>query len=107
MQESDAPRRSQVGRNPKLVRLSHVIEMTSMSKSLIYALIAAGKFPPPIRISARAVRWIESEVTEYIATRPRAGSDRQPPRRRWSRSARPSGGDQGVGRRIDGATPGA
>ena len=65
---------------PKLLTLRGVIEITLMSRSQIYALIAAGEFPRPIRVGARAVRWIEDEVIEFIATRPRAGSVRRSPR---------------------------
>ncbi len=76
--KSDDPHRLQdARRNPKLLRLPEAIEMTSMSKTQIYALIAAGEFPRPIRVGARAVRWIESEVLDFIASRPRAGSDRR------------------------------
>ena len=32
--------------------------------------------PKPIRIGSRAVRWVEQEVLDFIASRPRAGSDR-------------------------------
>lgn len=79
--KTDAPGRREVaGRKPKLVPLRDVIEMTSMSRSQIYALKAAGAFPQPVRVSARAVRWIEGEVVEFVATRPRAGSERRPRR---------------------------
>ena len=65
---------------PTLLTLREVIAMTRMSRSQIYALIAAGEFPRPIRVGARAVRWIEHEMVEFIATRPRAGSVRRSPR---------------------------
>lgn len=60
----------------RLLRLAEVIVMTGLSRSTIYELIAAGVFPRPIRIGARAVRWYEQEVLDYIGSRPRAGSHR-------------------------------
>ena len=69
----DATRPSQVaGHRPKLLSLRHVMAMTEMSKSSIYAERAAGRFPTPVRVSARGVRWFESEVVAYINSRPRA-----------------------------------
>jgi prophage regulatory protein len=52
--------------------------MTALSRSAVYALMAESRFPQPIRIGARAVRWVEREVLDFIASRPRAGSERRP-----------------------------
>ncbi|MCY4634553.1 MAG: AlpA family transcriptional regulator [Acidobacteria bacterium] len=60
----------------RLLTLREVCEMTGLSRSSIYAMMAAGEFPKPIRIGARAVRWYENEVRAFIASRPRAGSNR-------------------------------
>ena len=59
----------------RLLTLREVCEMTGLSRSSIYAMMAAGEFPRPIRIGARAVRWYENEVRAFIASRPRAGSN--------------------------------
>ena len=56
--------------------LRDVTEATALSRSVIYDLMAESRFPKPIRVGDRAVRWIEDEVIEYIASRPRAGSER-------------------------------
>ena len=61
---------------PRLLTLREVTEVTAVSRSVIYALMAASKFPKPIRVGNRAVRWVEQEVFDYIASRPRAGSER-------------------------------
>ena len=60
----------------RLLTLREVSEMTGLSRSSIYAMMAAGEFPRPVRIGARAVRWHENEVRAFIANRPRAGSNR-------------------------------
>jgi len=61
---------------PRLLTLRDVTEATALSRSVIYDLMAESRFPKPIRVGDRAVRWIEDEVIEYIASRPRAGSER-------------------------------
>ena len=60
----------------RLLTLRDVIAMTSLSRSAIYALMAESHFPKPIRIGTRAVRWLEQEVLDFIASRPRGGSER-------------------------------
>jgi len=60
----------------RLLTVREVREMTGLSRSSIYAMMAAGDFPKPIRIGSRAVRWHEHEVRAFIASRPRAGSNR-------------------------------
>ena len=61
---------------PRLLTLREVTEATAQSRSVIYALMAESRFPKPVRVGTRAVRWIEDEVAEYIASRPRAGTER-------------------------------
>ena len=50
-------------------RLSAVIAFTGQSRSSIYASIPAGLFPPPIKITARAVGWCAEEVRALNAAR--------------------------------------
>ena len=39
---------------------------TGLARSTIYVRVADGSFPQPIRLGARAVGWIESEVDAWI-----------------------------------------
>ena len=66
---------------PRLLTLREVTAATALSRSAVYAMMADARFPKPIRIGSRAVRWVEQEVLDFIASRPRGGSDR-PPRSR-------------------------
>ena len=61
---------------PRLLTLRDVTAATALSRSAVYALMAESRFPKPIRIGARAVRWVEQEVFDFIASRPRGGSER-------------------------------
>ena len=40
-----------------------------LARSTIYVSSAQGRFPPAIRLSARAVRWIEADVMEWLRER--------------------------------------
>ena len=55
----------------RLLRRSEVLQMCGISKSTLHHLVAIGKFPRPIRISRRAVRWRLEEVLAWIESRPR------------------------------------
>jgi len=60
----------------KLLTLEEVINCVSMTKSTIYRYINKGEFPPPIKMDstnpASASMWRESDVENFIDTRPRA-----------------------------------
>jgi prophage regulatory protein len=51
---------------PRLIRLDTVLEITTLSVSTIYRLIAKGQFPKQIKVSERSTRWSEFEVLKYI-----------------------------------------
>ena len=60
----------------RLLKLRQVMDMTALTASGVYALIKTAGFPRPVRIGTHAVRWIEQEVLDFIASRPRGGSER-------------------------------
>ncbi len=57
----------------KLLRLAEVSNITGLSRSAIYRLIAQGQFPKPRKITPHASRWREDEVQDWIDSRPVAG----------------------------------
>ena len=52
-----------------ILRRKQVQARTGLGKSSVYALMAEGKFPKSIKISARAVGWLESDIDDFIASR--------------------------------------
>ncbi len=56
----------------RILRLRQIKERTGLSRSTIYALIKAGKFNCPISLGARAVGWLESDVSDFIEARVKA-----------------------------------
>lgn len=53
----------------RLLRLPDVSARTGLGKSAIYAGIAAGNFPPGVKLSRRATAWPSSEIDAWIAER--------------------------------------
>jgi prophage regulatory protein len=53
----------------RLLRLPEVRALTALSRSSIYAYMAAGAFPTAINIGARSIAWIESDIAEWIDAR--------------------------------------
>jgi len=64
--------------NEVVLRFSQVHERTGLGRSHIHGLAARGRFPKPIKLSARASGWLASEVDEWLAAR-KAARDAQPP----------------------------
>ena len=60
----------------KLLTLNEVMDCVHMTKSTIYRYINKDEFPPPLKMNPNdpnsASRWRESEITEFIDSRPRA-----------------------------------
>ena len=50
----------------RLIRLPEVIQITSLSRTQIYRLIAAGTFPKPHRLSHKVATWKESEIAAWL-----------------------------------------
>lgn len=53
----------------KLIRLPVVEDRTGLGKSSVYAKVKDGTFPAPVRLSARAVAWRESDIDRWISER--------------------------------------
>lgn len=52
-----------------ILRLPVVMGRTGLSRSMIYAKVAAGEFPEPINLGARAVGWLSDEVEAWLVAR--------------------------------------
>ena len=54
----------------KHLRRPAVQELTGLSRSTIYDLMAKGAFPRQIKLTTKAVAWKESAIVEWLAQRP-------------------------------------
>ncbi len=55
----------------RLIRREEVQEMCGISRSEIYRQVSEGRFPKPLKVGLRAVRWRRSEVEGWIDDLPR------------------------------------
>lgn len=62
---------------PTILRRREVERRTGLSRSSIYALVADGSFPEPIKLSKHAVGWIETEINSWLDGRIRASRPEQ------------------------------
>lgn len=53
----------------QILRRPQVTARTGYPRSTLYLKISRGEFPKPIKLGARAVGWLESDVSEWIAER--------------------------------------
>lgn len=53
----------------QILRLPQVCRITGLCRSMIYQLESQRRFPCRVRIGARAVGWVESEVHVWLARR--------------------------------------
>ena len=53
----------------QILRLPEVCKTTGLGRSMVYQLEAAQRFPARVRISDRAVGWVEDEVQAWLAQR--------------------------------------
>lgn len=56
---------------PILLRLPMVMRITGLARSTIYKLISQNQFPVPIKLSKRAVAWLQSEIESWVSSRMR------------------------------------
>jgi prophage regulatory protein len=74
---SEPPRAAKKGHNASSIDLDDVIFLrlpevkvvTGLSKSSLYTLIRERSFPPPVRLGARSVAWVRSEVRQWAVER--------------------------------------
>ena len=54
---------------PTFLRIADVCRVTGLPRATIYEMVSRGKFPAQVRLSPRAVGWIESEILEWQQAR--------------------------------------
>ncbi len=55
----------------RLLRRKEVESITGLARSTLYEVMKTGAFPAPVKLSARTVAWRESEVAEWVRSRPK------------------------------------
>lgn len=52
-----------------LLRINEVLNRTGLSRSEVYRRMALGQFPRRVKLGARSVGWVQSEIQEFIEQR--------------------------------------
>lgn len=58
----------------RVLREREVRQLTGLSRTTRFEQIRAGRFPAPIKLTDRNIGWLESELTEWLAKRPRVAA---------------------------------
>ena len=66
----------------KILRLDDVKSKTGLGRTTIYDQVARGEFPRPIKISTRAIGWIDEEIEGWVQDRVSARDSSGPSARR-------------------------
>lgn len=53
----------------QLIRMNQTLDRTGFSKAWIYKLINQNRFPKPVKIGARSIAFVESEIDAWINER--------------------------------------
>lgn len=53
----------------KHLRRRQVEEIVGLRRSTIYAMMARGDFPKPIKLTEKAVAWPESSIARWLSER--------------------------------------
>lgn len=55
---------------PRILRVKQLVERTNLSRATLYVLMSSDPtFPPKIKLTARSVGFLESDLDEWIASR--------------------------------------
>ncbi|CAM5377320.1 prophage regulatory protein [Aquamicrobium terrae] len=64
---------------PTLLRLPAVLARTALSRSRLYELIRAGRFPAPVKLAESSINvWSADAVSAWIAGQINANKDSKP-----------------------------
>jgi len=53
----------------RILRLPAVMDVTGLGRTTVYEQMAAGRFPKPIKLSERAVGWLEADIQNWLETK--------------------------------------
>ncbi|MDE2667219.1 MAG: AlpA family transcriptional regulator [Acidobacteriota bacterium] len=56
----------------RLLTRTEVERRCGLARSTVYRLMRQNLFPLPLKLGGKAVRWPQSEIESWIASRPRA-----------------------------------
>ena len=70
---------TKISKEPTILRRPQVQQRTGLSRSTLYQYIRDGEFPASVQLGPRAVGWLESDVSDWIAARVKVARQVQQP----------------------------
>ncbi|GGL77495.1 helix-turn-helix transcriptional regulator [Wenxinia marina] len=58
----------------EILRRPAVVRVTGLPTSTLYAAMARGTFPRPVKLGERAVGWRKSDIENWLASRTEASA---------------------------------
>ena len=55
----------------RLLRVAEVLDRIGIGRAQLYRKLDAGEFPEPVRVGKKSVRFLEDDIEQWIASRPR------------------------------------
>ena len=55
-----------------VLTMRQVVDRTTLKRSTIYKMMARDEFPAPIQLGRKRIGWRESDIVEWIRSRPAA-----------------------------------
>ena len=59
----------------RLVTRAEVERRVGLGRSALYRAMREGRFPEPLRVGPKSVRWLLSDIEQWIAGLPRSHGD--------------------------------
>jgi len=73
-----------IQQQPAVLRRPQVEQRIGLSRSTLYQYIKHGDFPKPVHLGLRAVGWLESDISDWIAARVKGTRLQEEGRRRFA-----------------------
>ena len=58
----------------RILRRAEVESFVGLSRSTLYAMMAEGTFPKPVKLGKRAVGWPETAISDWLESRKSAAA---------------------------------
>jgi excisionase family DNA binding protein len=65
LSNATAPPRPRLPAPQKLLTVKDVVQLTRLSRVTIYRLVRAGRFPAPLAVAGRSIRWPEGDIANW------------------------------------------
>lgn len=53
----------------RILRRPEVERRVGLKRAAIYAMMARGRFPRPVKLGEKAVGWVEAEIQQWLEAR--------------------------------------